>query len=97
MYNDTGKFLEDRDIFEALEIVDEDVRYPDILKELQGDRVPEPGLYGVVGDDPALLPHDSEVHGHGDGEPENIVNVERFNKDIIFYFEATIVFPYLGL
>ena len=66
--NDTCKFLQHRDIFKGLEVVDEDIRYPNILKELQGDRVPEPWLYGVVGDDPGLLPHDREVHGHGDGE-----------------------------
>ena len=64
----TCQSLEDCDVLEAFEIVNEHVGYPEILQELQRHRVPEPGLYTIVGPDPALLPHDTEVHGHGDGE-----------------------------
>ena len=64
----TCQSLEDCNILEAFQIVNEDVWYPEVLQELQRHGVPEPGLYAVVGPDPALLPHDTEVHGHGDGE-----------------------------
>ena len=68
MTEPTCQSLQDSDILEAFQIVNEDVRDPEILEELQGDWVPEPGLYAVVGPDPALLPHHTEVHGHREGE-----------------------------
>ena len=64
----TCQSLEDCDVLEAFEIVNEHVGDPEILQELQRHWVPEPGLYTVVGPDPALLPHHTEVHGHRDGE-----------------------------
>ena len=64
----TCQSLEDCDVLEAFEIVNEHVGYPEILQELQRHRVPEPGLYTIVGPDPTLLPHHTEVHGHSDGE-----------------------------
>ena len=42
---------------EALEVVDEHVRDPEVLEELQGDRVPEVRLQAVVCPDPVLTPH----------------------------------------
>ena len=64
----TCQSLEDCDVLEAFEIVNEHVGYPKILQELQGHGVPESGLYRIVGPDPTLLPHHTEVHGHSDGE-----------------------------
>ena len=39
------------DILETLEVVDEHVGNPEIIEELQGDRVPELRLHGIVSPD----------------------------------------------
>ena len=49
----TCESLEDGDVLETLEVVDEDIRDPEIVEELQTDRVPELWLYRVVRPDPA--------------------------------------------
>ena len=49
----TCESLEDGDVLETLEVVDEDIWDPEIVEELQTDRVPELWLYRVVRPDPA--------------------------------------------
>ena len=49
----TCESLEDGDVLKTLEVVDEDIRDPEIIEELQTDRVPELWLYRVVRPDPA--------------------------------------------
>ena len=39
------------DILETLEVVDEHVGNPEVIEELQGDRVPELRLHGIVSPD----------------------------------------------
>ena len=50
----TCESLEDGDVLKTLEVVDEDIRDPEIVEELQTDRVPELWLYRVVRPDPAI-------------------------------------------
>ena len=86
----TCQSLEDCNILEAFQIVNEDVWYPEVLQELQGHWVPEPGLYAVVGPDPTLLPHHAEVHRHGDGELLVVDGEDVQDLNIDVYMDSSV-------
>ena len=68
VYDITCQSVQNFGTIETFQIVDENVWCPQIVKKLKGHWIPETRLHMILGDDPALLPHHTEVHGHGDGE-----------------------------
>ena len=68
IYFITCQSIQNFSTIETFQIVNENVWCPQIIKKFQRDRIPEARFNMVLGDDSALLPHNTEVHGHGDGE-----------------------------